>query len=68
MLTPCPPTLLRISLDEQNTGAFDGDYVEFEAVVESPDSVREVSHTSFGSNFGKYSKAEGETAPRGVGH
>jgi replication factor A3 len=31
---------------------YSSDYVEFEAVVKSADSVREEEHTSFGSAFG----------------
>jgi replication factor A3 len=31
---------------------YSSEYVEFEAVVKSPDSVREEEHTNFGSAFG----------------
>mmetsp|Transcript_1892 Transcript_1892/g.6587 ORF Transcript_1892/g.6587 Transcript_1892/m.6587 type:complete len:109 (+) Transcript_1892:45-371(+) len=35
----------------QTAGGYDTSFVEFEAVVDSADSVRELSHTNFGENF-----------------
>ena len=41
-----------VSVELKGAAGYGSDFVEFEAVVKSADSVREEEHTSFGSAFG----------------
>jgi replication factor A3 len=43
--------VVSVELKSGTAGAA-SDYIEFEAVVTSPDSVREEEHTNFGASFG----------------
>ena len=50
-LRTCDGRLVRVTL-KSNAASYDSDYVEFEAKVDSAESVTEMEHTSFSSTFG----------------
>ena len=40
-----------VSVDLVHGPSFDGQYYEFDGIVQTPDQIREVSRASFGSSF-----------------